>query len=164
MSSGEGSGTSLGTVRGRDYPTLRQFTVFLENRVGQLLDVVRRLEGSGNRILALSVNDSAGCAFVRFLLQDPERARETLERAGLSVFESDCVGGVLPETGNPLQGICMALLQAEINIVQIYGVFGKTDEGPAVAIMVDNTEAALETLAGKGFRLLHEGDLNQDLS
>jgi hypothetical protein len=32
-------------------------------------------------------------------------------------------------------------------------------EGPAIAIMVDNSEVALETLARKGFRLLHEGDL-----
>ncbi len=51
MSNGEGSSTSFETMRGRNYPTIRQFTVFLENRVGQLLEVVRRFENTGIRIV-----------------------------------------------------------------------------------------------------------------
>ncbi|MBC7854304.1 MAG: acetolactate synthase, partial [Pirellulaceae bacterium] len=40
MSSGEeGAGVGFATMRGRDYPTIRQFTVLLENRVGELLKV-----------------------------------------------------------------------------------------------------------------------------
>ena len=62
MSSGAGSGTNVETVRGRNYPAIRQFTVFLENRVGQLLEVVRRFEGTKVRIVALSIADSAECA------------------------------------------------------------------------------------------------------
>ena len=54
MSIGEGAGTDFATMRGRNYPTIRQFTVFLENRVGQLLEVVRRFEGSKVRIVAKS--------------------------------------------------------------------------------------------------------------
>jgi hypothetical protein len=84
MSIGEGSNVGFETMRGRDYPTIRQFTVFLENRVGQLLEVVRRFEGSKVRIVALSISDAAECAFVRFLLSHPEQGREILERAGLA--------------------------------------------------------------------------------
>ena len=57
MSVGEGSGTEFVTMRDRDYPTIRQFTVFLENRVGQLLEVVRRFEGSNVRVVALAISD-----------------------------------------------------------------------------------------------------------
>ena len=39
---GSGAGTKFETARGRNFPALRQFTIFLENRVGQLLEVVRR--------------------------------------------------------------------------------------------------------------------------
>ena len=39
---GEGLGVGYETARGPNWPTLRQFTVFLENKVGQLLEVVRR--------------------------------------------------------------------------------------------------------------------------
>jgi hypothetical protein len=159
MSHGDGASTSFETMRGRNYPTIRQFTVFLENRVGQLLEVVRRFEGTGIRIVALSITDSAECAFVRFLLSHPERGREILERAGLAIIESDLIGVELPEGGQPLLQICTALLQAEINIIQAYPLMSRPHGAPAVAIMVDNTENAMDTLARKGFRMISEGDL-----
>lgn len=97
MSIDEGAGVGLSTTRGRNYPSIRQFTVFLENRVGQLLDVIRRFEGSTVKIVALSITDAAECAFVRFLLSHPEEGREVLERAGLAIIESDLIGVELPE-------------------------------------------------------------------
>lgn len=163
MSVGDGASTSFETMRGRNYPTIRQFTVFLENRVGQLLEVVRRFEGTGIRIVALSINDSAECAFVRFLVSHPERGREILERAGLAIIESDLIGVELPATGQPLLQVCTALLQAEINIIQAYPLIVQPRGGPAVAIMVDNTEAALETLSRKGFHMISEGELLEDM-
>lgn len=159
MSAGEGTTTEFQTARGRNYPTIRQFTVFLENRVGQLLEVVRRFEGTGIRIVALSINDSAECAFVRFLVSHPERGREILERAGLALIETDLIGLELPAGSQPLLQICAALLQAEINIIQAYPLMLRSHGAPAVAIMVDNTDVALEMLARKGFRMITEGDL-----
>ncbi len=159
MSTGEGASTPFQTMRGRNYPTIRQFTVFLENRVGQLLEVVRRFENTGIKIVALSISDSAECAFVRFLVSQPERGREILERAGLAIIESDLIGVELPEGDQPLLQICTALLQAEINIIQAYPLIVRPHGEPAVAIMVDNTEHALETLARKNFRTITEGDL-----
>jgi hypothetical protein len=159
MNVGEGASTGYTTARGRDYPSIRQFTVFLENRVGQLLEVVRRFEGTGIRIVALSINDSAECAFVRFLLSHPERGREILERAGLAIIESDLIGVELPDGNQPLLQVCSALLQAEINIVQAYPILTREGSKPAVAIMVDNTELALEVLNSKGLRMINEDDL-----
>jgi hypothetical protein len=162
MSIGEGAGTGLATMRGRNYPTIRQFTVFLENRVGQLLEVIRRFEGSRVRIVALSINDATECAFVRFLLSHPEQGREILERAGLAIVESDLIGLELPERANPLLEVCTALLQAEVNIIQAYPLMIRPHGRPAVALMVDNLEMALETLASKNFSTITEADLMDD--
>ena len=159
MSTGEGAGTEFATARGRDYPALRQFTVFLENRVGQLLEVVRRFEGSKVRIVSLSIHDSTECAFVRFLLSHPEQGREILERAGLALVETDLIGVELPGTPQPLLQVCTALLQAEVNIVQAYPLLMRPHGQPAVALMVDNIEMGLETLGAKGFRMITENDL-----
>src|SRR5512145_3395257 len=123
MSIGEGTGVGFDTMRGRNFPTLRQFTVFLENRVGQLLEVIRRFEGSRVRIVALSISDATECAFVRFLLSHPEQGREILERAGLAIIESDLIGIELPEREQPLLSVCTALRQAEVNIMHAYPLF-----------------------------------------
>ena len=156
MSTGEGVGIEFSTMRGRDYPAIRQFTVFLENRVGQLLEVVRRFEGSNVRICALSISDSSECAFVRFLLSRPEQGREILERAGLAMIESDLIGVMVPQEPQPLLRICTALLQAEVNIIQAYPILDRD----AVALMVDNIEMAQDTLSSKGFTMLTEDDLS----
>ncbi|MHB8897642.1 MAG: acetolactate synthase [Thermoguttaceae bacterium] len=162
MSIGGEAGIGASTVRGRNYPSIRQFTVFLENRVGQLLEVIRRFEGSHVRIVAFSISDSAECAFVRFLLSHPEEGREILERAGLAIIESDLIGVELPEGPQPLLQICTALLQAEVNIIQAYPLIVRPHGRAAVALMVDNIDLGLETLAGKEFRTITEGDLLEE--
>jgi hypothetical protein len=162
MSSDEDIGSGLAVMRGRNYPSIRQFTVFLENRVGQLLEVVRRFEGTTVKIVALSITDSAECAFVRFLLSHPEEGREVLERAGLAIIESDLIGVELPEGQQPLLQICTALLQAEVNIVQAYPLLVRPRGRPAVALMVDNIDIGLETLASRGFVMVTEADLLSD--
>ena len=162
MGSGESTGIGFSTIRGRNYPAIRQFTVFLENRVGQLLEVVRRFEGSHVRIVALSIADSSECAFVRFLLSHPEEGREILERAGLAIIESDLIGVEIPDGNQPLLQICTALLQAEVNIVQAYPLLVRPRGRAAVALMVDNIDLAQETLASKGFVMITEGDLQEE--
>ena len=133
----------------------------MENRVGQLLEVVRRFEGSNVRIVALTISDSAESAVVRFLLDDPEQGREVLERAGLAIIESDLIGVELPDSPQPLLQVCTALLQAEINISQVYPLLARPNDRPAVALMVDNNDLALETLAEKGFKTVNEDDLKE---
>lgn len=159
MSIGDGSVTQDLTARGHDYPAIRQFTVFLENRVGQLMSVVRRFEGSNVRIVALTISDSTECALVRFLLSDPEAGREILERAGLAIVESDLIGVELPTTNQPMLQICTALLAAEINITQVYPLLVRPNGRPAVALMVDNIEQAVDTLLSKGFHTINEEEL-----
>ncbi|MEM6688733.1 MAG: acetolactate synthase [Planctomycetota bacterium] len=156
---GDNSGVAFQTMRGHNYPALRQFTIFMENRVGQLLEVVKRFEGTGIRICALSISDAAECAFVRFMVSDADRGREILERSGLAIIESDMLGVELPDTAQPLLSVCTALLTLELNISQIMPLIVRPNGNPAVAIMVDNIEIASETLADRGFTLITEGDL-----
>jgi hypothetical protein len=146
------------TARGRDWPSVRQFNVFLENRVGMLLELVRKLEASNNRIVALSVDDSADYAIVRIVLRDPDRARETFDLSGIAYVESDLLVVQLPPGPHPLVQICKALLEAEINIHYAYPLM-LARERPALALRVDNHELAVNILRQEGFTLLTEGDL-----
>lgn len=161
MSIGDDSGAGIGydTMRGRDYPTIRQFTVFMENRVGQLLEVLRRFRGSAVRILALNIIDSTECCIVRLVLSHPEQGREILERAGLAMIESDLIAVVLTEEEQPLLEICTALLQAEVNLIQTYPLLVRSSNRTVVAIMVDNADLASQTLADSNISMLNEDQL-----
>jgi hypothetical protein len=161
MSYGGESDTDYATAHGRDWPSVRQFNVFLENRVGALLDVVRRFETSDNRIVSLSIVDLADCAIVRMVLSDPERAKEIFEQAGVPVTESDLLVVQLPDSAQPLVDICKALLSAEINLDYAYPLMVGPQGRAAIAIHVDDHETAVQTLASKGFVIFTENDLNE---
>lgn len=160
----EGAAIDFATARGRDWPSVRQFNVFLANRLGALMTVVRRFETSDNHIIALSVVDSTDCAIVRILLSDPERAYETFEQANLPFTESDLLVVTLPEGAQPLLQICKALLGCEISIHYAYPLMAVHAGRGALAIHVEDIDTAAQHLQQRGFTLLSEKDLNEGLA
>ena len=164
MNSGQGedsgSGVGYATARGRDWPSVRQFNVFVENRVGNLLAVVRHFETTDIRIVSLTVVDSADCAIIRLVLSNPERALEIFERAKLPVTESDLLVVQLPDGPQPLLQICKALLSAEISIHYAYPLLVGPQGHAAVALKVEDHEMAAGTLSRLGFVLFSEKDLD----
>src|SRR5690242_3843450 len=157
-----GSILDFSTARDRDWPSVRQFNVFVENRVGNLLSVVRRFESTDIRIVSLTVVDSADCAIIRMVLSDPERAREIFELANLPITESDLLVVELPPGDQPLVRICKALLGAEIGIHYAYPLMVGPHGRAALALHVEDHETAVSTLSGLGFNLLTEKDLEGD--
>ena len=163
MSFGEGTGIEFDTACGRDYPSVRQFNVFVANRIGALMDLVRRFEQTDVRIVSLTVVDSADCAIIRMVLSDPERALEIFQQGKMMVTESDLLVVKLPGGRQPIATICKALLTAEISIHYAYPLMIGVGPGgdTALAIHVDDHETAAATLTDKGFTLYTEGDLNE---
>ena len=163
MSYGEDSGAAVdfSTARGRDFPSITQFTVFLENRVGVLMSLIRRFRGSRIRIVALNIVDSTEACVVRFVFSHPEQGREILERAGLAMIESDLVAVELKDSEQPLLDVCTALLRAEVNLLQAYPLITSNHDKNLVGIMVDNIDTAQHVLLQHNFRLISEEDLKE---
>ena len=149
------------TARGRDWPSVRQFNVFLANRMGAMLDLVRRFETKGVRVVSLTVIETADCAIIRIVPSDYERAFEVLTAARLPFTESDLIVVKLPDNDQPLLTITKALLTGEIDIHYAYplligvGPMGST----ALALHVDDFESGVSVLQQQGFTLFTESDL-----
>ena len=161
MSFGEDGGSEVEyeTMQGRSWPSVTQFSVFLENRVGQLLEVVRAFHGSKVKIVGLSISDSADCCIIRLILSHPEQGREILNNSELYYIENELLATELPAGPQSLVDLCTALLQAEINIHYAYPLIVHPNGRAAIAIHVDNTEQASANLRDKGFEILCEADL-----
>jgi hypothetical protein len=161
MSLGEGSGSDIEfeTMEGRSWPSITQYSVFLENRVGRLLELVRAFKGSKVRILGLSISDSADCCIVRLVLSHPEQGRELLQLAELPFAENDLIVVEMPTGPQSLVEICAGLLQAEINIHYAYPLIVHPLGRSAIALHIDNVEAAGVILREKGLEILSEADL-----
>ena len=159
---GEGAGVGFATAHGRDWPSVRQYNVFLKNRLGAMLDVVRRFETTDIRIISIMVIDSADCAIIRLVLSDPERALEILKQGKFFVTESDLLVVQLPDSDQPILDICKGLLAAEINIHYAYPLLVGPSGRPALALHVEDFETAVQTLSEKKFTIFTENDLSQE--
>ena len=159
MGGDSGSHSGIGTARGRDWPGVRQFNVFVKNQIGGLARVVQHFETTSVRIVSISIVNSADCAIIRLVLSDPERAREILSLADLMFSESDLLVVRLPDIQEPLLGMCKSLRQAEINIHYAYPLLVGPRGSAALAMHVEDFDMAAQILANRGYMLFTEDDL-----
>ena len=147
---------------GFELTRVHQFTVFLENRVGRLQMLMRALE-EVDRVVGMSIEESADTALVRLICADSELGRDALRMAGFTFAESDVLAVELPSAArvrSPLMWICSALLAAEINIHYVYPLLVRP-HGPALVLYVDDPTLAAQLLIRKGFTLISENDLRR---
>jgi hypothetical protein len=138
---------------------IRQFTIFLENKVGRLQQLVRVFEEQAAKIVALSIEESGDAALVRIICADPDLGKEVLSQNGFPFGETDLLAVELPKkTRQPLIAICSALLSAEINIHYAYPLLLRP-HGPTLALYVDEPTLAAQIMIRKGFKLIGESDL-----
>lgn len=150
------------TARGRNWPSLRQFSVFMENRVGGLHELLRQVERHDLRIMALSVVDSVDFAVARLMVDESDRAREIFSLTDLTFFENDLLGVELPDAPDPFVTIFQALMAAEINISYTYPLLYRRRGRGAIALYVDNLDQSRTILQELGHRVLTENDLLTD--
>ncbi|HEY8750616.1 MAG TPA: hypothetical protein VIM11_21710 [Tepidisphaeraceae bacterium] len=146
---------------GFELTRIRQFTVFLENRVGRLQNLLRYFEESAGKICGLSIEESADAALIRVICSEPDHGRDALKAGGFFFSESELLAVELPKrTKHPLIAICTALLAAEINIHYCYPLLHRP-HGPALALYVEDPTLAAQLLIRKGFTLIGESDLRK---
>jgi hypothetical protein len=159
MSTGGQARTDPGTMRGRDWPCLRQFGIFMENRVGTLHELLRHIERHDLRVMALTIVDSVDFSVARLMLNNYDRASELFKLSDFKFFETDLIGVELTNDPQPYVKICIALLQAELNIHYTYPLLYRRQGRGAIALYVDDVETGIKTLTDKGHRIITENDL-----
>jgi hypothetical protein len=147
------------TAEGSEHPYCRQLSVFLENRVGQLLRIARLLEDEPVHILGLAVDAAADCAIVRLLVDDPDLAHQILTDAHFALSESEILVIPLPDGKRGILTVCSALIAGEVNINYVYTVWATQERLPCLAIQVDDVQAAVPVLQAKKFRILDQSEL-----
>jgi len=149
----------LETAEAQGIPTVRQQSVFIENRVGQLLRLTRLFDQTDIRILAVSVVYSVDCAICRMILDDPDRAYDVLTSARFQISETELIVVSLPHGKRALLHTWAALLNAEINIHYTYALLARPKGCSAIAVCPDNIEQAVQVLRERGFDILDQQDL-----
>lgn len=142
-------------------PRVRQFSVFLKNKVGALLEVVRMLNHHTVQVVALSVQDSTDSSIVRLVVSDPELVEQLFTEHDIPFGVCDMVVVEMEEVASDLARILASLLAAEVNIYFSYPLLTRPNDRAAVALHVEDHECATSVLGGDGFKMLSQADISR---
>jgi hypothetical protein len=137
-----------------------QFSIFLRNKVGALLDVVRLLNEHHVHVLAVNVQDSADTAIVRIVVSDPETVEEIFSQHDVPFSVCGVCVVELKET-TEFGKVLAALLQAEVNIFGSYALLCRPRGRTALALHVEDDECACSVLNSHGFVILNQADISR---
>ncbi|MFZ4484671.1 MAG: acetolactate synthase [Chthoniobacterales bacterium] len=149
------------TTEKLDGRAVRQYSVFLANRVGALMEVVKMLSEAKVIVLALSIQDSSETSIARMIVSDPELLEELFDQNDIAFGVCDLVVAELEEGASDLPRLLAALLEAELNILFSYTLLVRPRGRPLLAIHTDDLECATAVLEGRRFRLLRQTDLSR---
>src|SRR6266404_8106551 len=142
-------------------PLVKQFSVFLPNKVGAMLDLVKLLNAQHSHVVALSVSESTDSAIARIVVSDPEGVEQLLKENNVAFGVCQVIVVELREVATQLAKLLAALFMAEVNVHFTYSLLMRPRGQAAVALHVDDNECAISVLTGEGFQLLSQTDISR---
>ncbi len=139
---------------------VRQFSVFIENRVGRLFDLVALLTAHDIHIMAMTTIDTTDTAVDRFIVDDPEGARRLLKEHEFAFSECDMLAVEFGDE-TQLKHILGALLAVEVNIHYTYAFLVRPGGKYAIALSVEDIDLAAQSLNSRGFKTLLQRDISR---
>jgi hypothetical protein len=133
---------------------IRQLSVSLENVSGALSRVSEALGREGVNIRAISVADTSDISTVRFLVDDPEKAKNMLTANGYNPRETGVLAVEIPDHPGGMNGVLKPLHAAGINVHYLYPHLGRVSNNAIVILGVDKTEEAEKVLAANWVKTL----------
>ncbi len=142
-------------------PLVRQFSVFLPNKVGALLDILKLLNTQNTHVVAMSVSESTDSAIARVVVSDPEQVEQLFRKHDVAFGVSEVLVVEMREVATQLASLFAALLKAEVNVHFSYAFLTRPRGRAALALHVDDVECASSVLTGDGFKLLSQDDISR---
>jgi hypothetical protein len=139
---------------------VKQFSVFIENRVGRLHDVVSLFAKHNIHIVAMTTIDQTDTALDRFIVDDPDRARELMAANNFFFTECDVIA-VEFNNESQLGAVLKALLTVEVNIHYTYSFLVRPRGRSALALSVEDNDMAASSLNTSGFKVLTQRDISR---
>ncbi len=142
--------------------TIRQVSVFLDNKPGSLSEVIGLLDKNRIRIFALSIADAGEFGLIRMITEDPGKATTVLEDEGFNLAKSKKnieVTVILPKDG--ISKITKILGDSGLNIDYAYSSAAHMNGKFALVLRVNDLSKAESTLKENDVAILSLEEIKQ---
>ena len=134
--------------------TIKQLSVFLENRAGRLDEVLQILGANDVNIVALSMADTADYGMMRMIVSNPQKGRAVLKEAGITAMLTDVVALRVPHAAGSLAKAMHQIVDGDINVEYMYAFANGADA--FAVIRCDDPLRVIDILKGSGFDVWSE--------
>ncbi len=132
---------------------IKQLSIFLENRLGRMLEVSRALSEEGINILSLCVADTSDYGLLRAVVSNPERALEILKGKGFSALMTEVLAVKLERKVGELERLLEILNTGAVNVEYLYIV---NTPAASLVLKVSEPERAAAAMKAAGVELAGE--------
>ena len=141
--------------------TIKQISVFLENKKGRLADVTSILSSRKINIRALTLADTTDFGVLRIIVNDTPTCLEVLKTAGFIAQQTEVIAVEMPDQPGGLHGVLSTFDEHDINIEYMYAFVEKKSNNAVVIFKVDEVAEAVEMLRNAEVSILGEDELQQ---
>ena len=126
--------------------TLKQVSVFLENKKGRLAEVTRLIAEEKINIRALSLADTTDFGVLRLIVNDPQRCFTVLKNNAFVAQQTDVIAVEVMDKPGGLYQILDVFDENGINIEYMYAFVEKKSDNAIVIFRIDRPEQAIQVL------------------
>ena len=137
--------------------TIKQLSVFLENKSGRLAEVLRILGQAGINIYALTIADTSEYGILRLIVNDAEKAIEFLKQQEFTSNLTDVIAVLIDNHAGAYADIIQLLAESNLSIDYTYAI--GLGHKAALILRPENIETTLNTLVKNGVEFLSISDL-----
>ena len=142
--------------------SLKQISVFLENKPGTLLTMTGVLADNHIDMRALSIAETKDFGIVRMIVDDVYDTTTVLKDAGFIHSLTPVLGVVIPDTPGGLDQVLRVLADAQVNVEYMYAFLGGRDVDHAYMIFrVEDAAAAASVLAARGIKVVEQEEMDR---
>ncbi len=129
--------------------SVKQISVFLENKAGEIAKVSSVMAKKGVNMRALSIADSQDFGILRIITEYTDDAVSILKEAGYTCIVTNVIAVKIDDKPGSLAEVMAHVSSAGINIEYAYAFIGK-NHGAYMIIRVPDNEVAKKVLAEQG--------------
>jgi len=138
--------------------TIRQISVFVENKPGAMVSITQALGKAGVDLRALSLADTQDFGILRMIVDDTDKAKQALAAIGCFTTVSDVLAAEIPDTPGAMTELIGKVAETGLNIEYTYAFISPVNRKAYIVLRIKDIDGAAKALKAKGIVLADEAN------
>lgn len=139
--------------------SIKELSIFVENKKGSLVEIYETLSHAEVDIRAMSISDTQDFGILRLIVSDATKAAEALKQAHCIVSVTDVIGVTVSDQAGSLAKVVRLLTDNDVNIEYMYAFITVSKQYAYVVFRVADNDVATKILESNGVTLVTEKDI-----